>query len=215
MQNSFNENVSPQVLSALRSDSVIIFPTETLYGIGCSIRHKNAIARVFEIKGRSPNQPPPILIGDANQLNTLVKNIPPSALLLIENFWPGSLTLVLPARAEIPAELCGFNEKQNMRTIAVRQTAHIIAVALCKNLDSPIVATSANFSGADGRAAQPRMLDDIPINFQKLADVVIYGKAVGGAPSTVVDCTCSTPRVLRVGAISLAELRKFSLEIQE
>lgn len=199
--------LSPQILHALHADSVVIFPTETLYGIGCGIWCKNAVTRVFEIKGRAPNQPPPVLIANKKQLQTLTNDISPAATLLMEKFWPGSLTLILPARAELPAALCGFDQKQNIRTIAVRHTAHPQAAALCAALDSPIVATSANFSGEIGRAAQPKTLEDISPQLLKKADVVIDGDSVGGAPSTIVDCLSHPPRVLRPGAITLAELQ--------
>lgn len=214
MPSSSNHILPPQVLETLHSDSIIIFPTETLYGIGCSIWHEDAIARVFEIKGRAPDQAPPILIAEVNQLNGLIENMPQSASVLIERFWPGSLTLVFAARAELPSSLCSFNEKQNVRTIAIRQTAHPIAAAVCGALASPVVATSANFSGETGRAGQPQTVDDIPRAFQNLADVVINGAAVGGAPSTIVDCLSDPPRVLRAGAISLMALQNYLPEIQ-
>jgi L-threonylcarbamoyladenylate synthase len=200
----------PAVLNALRRDSVFIFPTETLYGIGCSIRHKRAIEHVFEIKGRLPHQPPPVLFAGEEQLNELIEKIPSSAMPLMKRFWPGSLTLILPARTEIPDALCGFNAKHNKRTIGVRQTSHPLAKALCVALNSPIVATSANFSGEVGRAARPQTLADIPIALQKMVDVVVDGGAVGGAPSTIVDCSYNPPRLVREGAVTLAQLRSVS-----
>jgi L-threonylcarbamoyladenylate synthase len=211
----FQNPVSPtHLLSALRTGSVIIFPTETLYGIGCNIWDENAAARVFEIKGRAPDQPPPVLIANIKQLDALVTKRSPAALLLMREFWPGSLTLVLPARAELPVALCGFDEAQNMRTIAIRQTAHPLAATVCEALQAPLVATSANFSGATGQAAQPHSLADIPARLQKMADVVIDGGTVGGAPSTIVDCVSEPPRLLRVGAIARAALQKVLPDIQ-
>jgi L-threonylcarbamoyladenylate synthase len=209
-----NPVLPPHTLSALRTDSVIIFPTETLYGIGCNIWNENAVARVFEIKGRAPNQPPPVLIADVKQLDALAAKRSLAALPLIRKFWPGSLTLVLPARPELPAALCGFDERQNVRTIAIRQTAHPLAAALCEAPQAPLVATSANFSGATRQAAQPHSLGDIPVRLQEMADVVIDGGTVGGAPSTIVDCVSEPPRLLRVGAITPAALQKFLPDMQ-
>jgi L-threonylcarbamoyladenylate synthase len=211
---SRENTLPPNILSALCPDSVAVFPTETLYGIGCSIHCENAVARVFEIKGRALSQPPPVLISNSDQLRALVEKIPQAAAPLMTHFWPGSLTIIFPAHHEIHPLLCGWNETQNTRTIAVRQTSHPLAAALCDALQAPVIATSANFSGAVGRAAQPRTLMDIPEALQNLADVVINGDTVGGAPSTIVDCTCEPPRVLRMGAVTLKELQKVLPEIQ-
>lgn len=214
MSSSPEAVLPPDALSALRPDSVLIFPTETLYGIGCSAWRENAIARVFKIKGRAPDQPPPVLIADEDQLRLLAETVSPTAQLLMNAFWPGSLTLILPARREIPGALCGVNPERNIRTIGVRQTAHPVAATLCAALNAPLVATSANFTGAVGRAAQPQKLDDIPITLRQMVDVVVDGGAVGGAPSTIVDCLCHPPRVLRAGAIATKELQKILPTIQ-
>lgn len=184
----------------LQPESVFIFPTETLYGIGCSIYSEDAIARVFNIKNRGQNQPPPVLIADSRHLYELVAEAPPLARELITRFWPGALTLVLPARDEVPKVLCGLSDDGVTKTIGVRQTAHPVAAALCNLLGAPIIATSANFSGAVGTAAAPRSLEEIPLELKQLVDFVIRGEAVGGLPSTVVDCVSAPPRILRAGA---------------
>ncbi len=189
--------------SQLPQDAVFIFPTETLYGIGCSIASQNAIARVFEIKGRELRQPPPVLIAERQQLNALVKNIPTSAHKLMDEYWPGSLTLILPAHDSVSDRLCGTAADGTTRTIGVRHSAHPFAVELCRVLAAPLIATSANFSGATGRAAAPQCLDDIPDKFKNMVDAVIDGGSVGGLPSTIVDCSGDIPRLLRAGAITL------------
>lgn len=198
--------LSPETRARLHLDSVLIFPTETLYGIGCSIRSETAIARVLKIKNRGQTQPPPVLIASAQQLSVLVTELSPLARELIAQFWPGSLTLVLPARDEVPEVLCGRSADGKTRTIGVRHTAHPLASALCETLHSPIIATSANFSGATGQAANPHSLDDIPEELKLLVDIVIDGGPVGGLPSTVVDCVAQPPRILRTGAIALEEI---------
>lgn len=198
--------LSPETRAQLRPDSVLIFPTETLYGIGCSIRSETAMERVLKIKNRDQKQPPPVLIASSQQLNALVTEHSPLAHQLIAEFWPGSLTLVLPARDEVPEVLCGRSADGKTRTIGVRHTAHPLASALCETLRSPIIATSANFSGATGRAANPHSLSDIPEELKQLADFVIEGGPVGGLPSTVVDCVAHPPRVLRAGAVILKGL---------
>jgi L-threonylcarbamoyladenylate synthase len=206
--------IMPQVISSaqiletfnnLPPDPVFIFPTETIYGIGCSIASENAVARIFEIKGRDLRQPPPVLIAEREQLTALVKGIPASAQQLIDQYWPGSLTLVLPANDNVADRLCGISADGITRTIGVRHSAHPFAMELCRVLDSPVIATSANFSGAIGRAAAPQSLDDIPNEFKEKVDAIIDGGNVGGLPSTIVDCTGEIPRLLRAGAVTLPD----------
>src|SRR5687768_14716683 len=105
--------LSEMQIHSLQKGAVAIFPTETIYGIGCSALCDESIARVFEIKGRAPDQPPPILIFDPKQLEFLVSEISPLAKRLMSQYWPGSLTLILPARREIFDVLCGFSPDNN------------------------------------------------------------------------------------------------------
>lgn len=198
-----SHSLDPAFIQALNASSTFIFPTETIYGIGCSAWCEDAIARVFQIKGRPPQQPPPLLVADHAQLTTLVHALSPVATELVAAYWPGSLTLILPARKEVPDAVCGFDATQQIRTVGVRHTAHPLAAALCYAVGAPVVATSANFSGASGAAAAPRSLQDIPETFRQLVNLVLDGGTVGGLPSTVVDCVANEPRVLRSGAVDL------------
>jgi L-threonylcarbamoyladenylate synthase len=202
--NKFNDfsTAKKHLLSLVREGGVIIFPTETIYGIGCSVLSDNSIRRVFEIKGRKPDQPPPVLIGSRAQLDTLVSKIPLCSKALMEKYWPGSLTLILPARDEISSLLCGVSIDGSTRTIGVRWTGHPTARVLCAE-GEPLIATSANFSGATGRAAAPQTVDDIDFDFQQRVDAVIDDGAVGGLPSTIIDCTGDAPRIIREGALKI------------
>lgn len=207
MPSVFASSLPHDLLAQLPPEPVFIFPTETLYGIGCRVPDSNAVSRVFQIKGRDLRQPPPVLIAERPQLDALVKSTPLSAQELMDEYWPGSLTLILPARESVADCLCGI-AANGQRTIGVRHSAHPLAVELCLSLDSPIIATSANFSGATGRAAAPHCLDDIPNEFKNLVDAVIDGGNVKGLPSTIVDCTGDVPRILRSGAIILPHYEK-------
>ena len=207
MPSVFTSPLPANFLTQLPQEPVFIFPTETLYGIGCRVTGPDAITRVFQIKGRDLRQPPPVLIAKRPQLDALVKSIPSFAQELIDTYWPGSLTLILPARESVADCLCGTTAN-GQRTIGVRHSAHPLAVELCLALESPIIATSANFSGATGRAAAPHCLDDIPDEFKDLADAIIDGGNVKGLPSTVVDCTGDFPHILRGGAVALPHFEK-------
>ena len=195
--------VTASSIEVIRRGGLVIFPTETLYGLGCVVTNEDALRRLFQIKGRAPGQPPPVLVADEEQLRTLVEHIPASAVDLIDKYWPGPLTLVLPARDEVPMLLMGITADGSIRTIGVRRSAHPVAQTLCEEVGAPIVATSANLSGATGRGANPRCIADIPASLQESVDVLIDGGVVGGEPSTVVDCTCDPPHVLRHGASRL------------
>ena len=196
------ESSQQQIVSIIENGGVLIFPTETIYGVGCTALQDEAIERALAIKGRKPDQPPPVLVVNTEQVTMLVSIIPDYAQQLIKKYWPGSLTLVLPARDEVSSLLCSEKNVGSTRAIGVRMTGHPIAHALCA-MSTPLVATSANFSGATGRAAAPQILDDSPDDFKVKVDAVVDGGVVGGSPSTVVDCTGDTPRVLRQGAVTI------------
>jgi len=195
------------LLQRFQRGGSVVFPTETIYGLGAIATNANAVARLFSIKGRSPEKPPPVIVSDHAQLLQLVSTIPPQAKLLMGKFWPGALTIIFPARDDLPEIICGKStfEGNEIATIAVRMTSHPLAKILCEEVNAPLVATSANFSGATGREATPQILDDIPETFLRKVDVVIDGKAEAGTASTIVDCTVSPPRILRAGAVELSE----------
>lgn len=190
-----------QAIEIIRRGGLIIYPTETIYGLGCDATNEEALRRLFEVKGRALTQPPPVLIAGDEQLARLVREVPPTARQLMAEHWPGSLTLILPAQSGLSPLLTG--EANGGLTIGVRESGHTMARALCEGAGVPIVATSANFSGATGAAAAPRTPDDIPAEFKALVDLVLDGGPVGGLPSTIVDCTAQPPHVLRQGAIQL------------
>lgn len=184
----------------------MVFPTETIYGLGAIATDANAVANLFAIKGRSPQKPPPVIVSNQQQLLQLVADIPTQAEILIEKFWPGALTLILPAHTTLPEIVCGKStfEGNEISTIAVRMTSHPLAKILCEEVGAPLVATSANFSGATGRQAAPQTLDDIPDELLQKVDVVIDGKSEAAIASTIVDCTVFPARVLRLGAVELS-----------
>jgi L-threonylcarbamoyladenylate synthase len=195
------------LLQRFQRGGSVIFPTETIYGLGAIAIDAKAVANLFSIKGRSPEKPPPIIVSDHQQLLQLVSEIPPQAKTLMEKFWPGALTIIFPAKNSLPKIICGkstFDGKE-ISTIAVRMTSHPLAKKLCEEAGAPLVATSANFSGATGRAAAPQTLDDIPFDFLQKVNVIIDGKVGAGIASTIVDCTVSPAHVLRQGAVELSE----------
>ncbi|MBV9467627.1 MAG: threonylcarbamoyl-AMP synthase [Abitibacteriaceae bacterium] len=191
-------------IEIIQRGGLVIYPTETLYGLGCCATDEAALQRLFQVKGRALGQPPPVLVSGMSQLHLLVASIPDIAAELINTYWPGALTLILPANPTLSPLLTGANSEAGVRTIGVRQSAHPMAKALCERIGTPLVATSANYSGATGREATPHSLNDIPQALRQSVDVVLDGGNVAGQPSTIVDCTSDAPRVLRQGALQVS-----------
>jgi L-threonylcarbamoyladenylate synthase len=131
-----------QAVEVLKKGELLIYPTETVYGLGADISQEAAIQKIFNLKGRSKTQPISIFISSIKTLSSLVTEITPTAQVLIKKFWPGPLTLVLPASAKVSSLLHGGSG-----WIGVRMSSHPLAQKLVQQLGSPITTTSANPSG--------------------------------------------------------------------
>ena len=129
-------------LAALAAGEAIVYPTETFYALGVDALSVPALDRLFAIKGREPGKPVALIAADTAMAFAVAREVPAEARVLAQAFWPGPLTLVLPARAEIPAPLVGADGG-----VGVRVSSHPIARALAAGLRSPLTATSANLAG--------------------------------------------------------------------
>lgn len=184
----------------LKSGGVISFPTDTVYSLGCDYRDGEAVARLYEVKGRPLRKALPLLIGSIDQIDEIVLVVPEVARQLAARFWPGALTLVLKKQKSVPDFITAGEY-----TVAVRVPAHPVPLAMVKGLGAPIVGTSANLSG------QPSALtaEAVRASLGNRIDMVIDGgRAPGGKESTIVDVSSEKPVVLREGAITRAELAK-------
>jgi L-threonylcarbamoyladenylate synthase len=185
-------------IGALRSGSVIAFPTDTVYGVGAHAMLSTAVEALYVIKQRPRDKAIPLLLSGIDALPQVAVEIPPAAYALAERFWPGALTLVLRRTSSVPDAVTGGGT-----TIAVRVPGHVITQALLAGLDAPMAATSANLSGmsapdtADGVLAQ--LEGRIPL-------ILDGGTCPGGVASTVVDLTVHPPRILRRGDISEGQI---------
>jgi L-threonylcarbamoyladenylate synthase len=187
-----------EALTALAAGEAIVYPTETFYALGVDALSSNALERLFAIKGREPGKPVALIAADTAMAFAVAREVPAQARVLAEVFWPGPLTLVLPARDGIPAALIGADGG-----VGVRVSSHPIARALAAGLRSPLTATSANLAGeppAVELEAARRALGG------KVKVFVEDGKLAGGAPSTVVAVDRTGMRVLRPGAVSERQL---------
>jgi L-threonylcarbamoyladenylate synthase len=176
---------------------VVAFPTESSYGLGVDARSPRALARLFALKGREEGKPPPLLIADQAMLALVVDRVPPRAHALAAAWWPGPLTLVLPARADLPPALVKDGG------VGVRRSPHPTADRLVAAFGAPLTATSCN------RAGEPPALDAAAARAQfGDAVVVVDGGPAPGAPaSTVVRVADDgTLTLLRAGPFSYAAL---------
>lgn len=184
----------------LRAHQVIAFPTDTVYGIGAHGFSEHAIAQLFAVKTRERGKAIPYLLSSAEHLNLVARDIPDTAHLLAMKFWPGALTLVVPASARVPKILIAGGD-----TIAVRVPNHRLARALIDALGVPLAATSANISGerdpANAQEAHAQLAGRIPL-------ILDGGATRGSIPSTVVDVTTDPPTIRRVGVISGEEIQQ-------
>ena len=191
-------NELDKAFAALDNGGVVVFPTDTLYGLGADVFSLPALQRIFAIKGRPAELALPVLVAGLDQVESVALSMSNQAQELAERFWPGPLTLVMRRSPELPDLVTGGAD-----TVAVRMPAHRIPLALARRLGRPITGTSANLSG------QPDLLDLDSIENQ-LGNLVDYitrsGPPPEGTGSTVVDITRNEPRLLREGAISLEEI---------
>jgi L-threonylcarbamoyladenylate synthase len=183
----------------LQQGGVIVYPTDTVYGLGADAFNSTAVERIYKIKNRPKHRQFPLLIADVERLATLAEPIPEIAWFLARRFWPGGLTLVLPKTDSLPAYLVPEP------TVAVRVPNHPVCLALIQHLGNPIIGTSANISG------QPAALTAEEVGQQlggKIDFIINGGKCPGGKESTVVDITRESPIILRQGIIPSDEIDK-------
>jgi L-threonylcarbamoyladenylate synthase len=188
-----------QGISILKESGIVAFPTDTVYGLGAAVNLPQAVARVYEVKGRAKNTPLPLLLADKSQIDDVAETVPPIARLLAEKFLPGGLTMVLFKSKSVPDTVTGGG-----KTVAIRIPAHPVPLALARGVGTPIIGTSANLSG------QPSALtaEEVYTQLDGRVDLIIDGgRCPGGRESTIVDLTGKTPLVLREGAISRKELK--------
>jgi L-threonylcarbamoyladenylate synthase len=186
------------VADILRQGGVIGYPTETIYGIGCNALNSVAVERIYQLKNRDRRKAMILIAGDTVQVSELVTSIPEAAEKLIENFWPGPLTIVFEASSRLKEFAFGKS-----KTIAIRIPDSVICLELLKETGFPIVSTSANISGAPASTSA----EQVEKFFGDQLEVIIDGgPSVDGVPSTVVDITKSPARVVREGAISALEI---------
>jgi L-threonylcarbamoyladenylate synthase len=185
--------------SAIRDGRVVAMPTETVYGLACSALNADAVARVFEIKGRPSDNPLIVHIASFADLRQVAASWPPAAEKLAARFWPGPLTMVLPKKDRVPDATTG-----GLDTVAVRIPRHPVALELIRLVGGPLAAPSANpFMGLSPTRAEdvdPAILVDVEM-------VLDGGPCEVGLESTVIDLSGEFPRILRPGGASRSDIQ--------
>lgn len=200
---------SPAIAHAadiIRRGGLVAFPTETVYGLGAHALDADAVARIFDAKGRPSGDPVIVHVASADAVNGVAASVPASARRLMSAFWPGPLTIILERSPAVPLRVTAGGD-----TVGVRVPAHPIALALLRAAAVPIAAPSANrFS-----RPSPTTAADVAEDLGDVVDLILDGgPTTHGVESTVVDCTSADPVVLRPGAITLEALQSVLPQIR-
>jgi L-threonylcarbamoyladenylate synthase len=185
--------------SQIKQGGVVAFPTETVYGLGANVFDEAAVKRIFEAKRRPPDNPLIAHIGSMEQIAKLASEVKPFARKLIEDFFPGPLTVVLRKTEHVPPIATA-----GLDSIGVRMPRHPLAQTFLQACGTPVVAPSANLSGRPSPTTWKAVFEDL----NGRIDCILQGDATEiGLESTVVDCTGDRPVVLRLGAVSLFDIQ--------
>lgn len=188
-------------LRALERGEVIVFPTETFYGLGADALNRDAVERVAALKGRNPDSPISVIVADREMLDQVVSDVPVLAKKLIDRFWPGPLTLILSGKPGLPGPLLNREGK-----IGVRISSHPTATRIARELGRPVTATSANPSGKE----PARTIQEARSYFTGGIEIFLDGGILTGKKgSTVAEVIEGKLRIIREGGISAQELIKW------
>ncbi|WP_346812801.1 L-threonylcarbamoyladenylate synthase [Nocardioides sp. ChNu-99] len=182
---------------AVRQGSLVVLPTDTVYGVGADAFDPDAVGRLLAAKGRGREMPPPVLISAAVTADALARSIPGWARALMDAFWPGPLTLVLPAQTSLQWDL-----GDTRGTVALRMPDHDVARELLERT-GPLAVSSANLTGRPAALTAAEADGMLGASVEVVLDA---GRSPRGEASTIVDATGDQGRVLRVGALSLEQL---------
>lgn len=187
-------------LDVLETGGLVAFPTDTVYGLGAPAFMPHAVGRIYAVKGRPRSKAIPLLLASTDSLKDVAEDITPEAALLAKRFWPGPLTIVLRRKATVPDIVTARGA-----TVAVRVPDHDFTLRLIEAAGGALAATSANISGRPDPVTAQEVLAYLGGRIELILD---GGRCPGGVPSTVVDLTGESPRILRHGAISRSQVEQ-------
>lgn len=189
----------------IRSGGLLGIPTETVYGLGADALNETACRQIYEAKGRPQDNPLIIHIPDESWLPRYCRDIPPAAYALARAFWPGPLTMILPKQEIVPLRTTG-----GLPTVGVRCPNHPVTLEIIRRAGVPIAAPSGNTSGRPSPTTAGHMEEDM---WGKIDGIVDGGPCGVGVESTIIDLTCTPPRLLRPGGLPLEALEEILGEV--
>ena len=184
----------------LRAGETVIFPTETVYGLGANALDEEAVSKIYKAKGRPSDNPLIVHIGDKKQVYNLVRSVTKEAEIVMDKFWPGPITIILNKKDIIPKRTSG-----GLDTVAIRMPSNKIANALIKEANIPIAAPSANISGRPSPTRAKHVYEEMN---HRVSGIIMGNDCVYGLESTVLDLTGEIPTILRPGSITKEDLEQ-------
>lgn len=182
----------------LSEGKTVIFPTETVYGLGANALDEDAVKKIYEAKGRPSDNPLIVHIHEKEQVHELAKDVNDNAKIVMDRFWPGPITIILNKKDIVPKTTSG-----GLDTVAIRMPSHKIAKEIIKQSGVPIAAPSANISGRPSPTKAQHVKDEME---GRVSGIVLGGDSNFGLESTVLDLTSDTPMILRPGSITKEDL---------
>ena len=194
-----------EAAAIVRRGGLLGIPTETVYGLGADALNEDACRRIYEAKGRPQNNPLIIHIPDMSWLPRYCRDIPPAAYALARRFWPGPLTMILPRADCVPLRTTG-----GLDTVGIRCPDHPVTLEIIRRAGVPIAAPSGNTSGRPSPTTAQHMVEDM---WGKIHGIADGGPCGVGVESTIIDLTCTPPRLLRPGGLPLEDLEEVLGEV--
>lgn len=203
--NNIDYEVIKEAALVLKNGGLVVFPTETVYGLGADATNEKAVNNIFKAKGRPQDNPLIVHVGSFDLIPSLVKEIPPAAKKIMDRFFPGPITVIMEKSDLVPKVTSA-----GLPTVGIRMPENIIARELIRKAGVPVAAPSANTSGLPSPTEVKRCVEDLE---GKVDFIIGGGKCDYGLESTVIDCSVYPPVILRPGRVTLEELKEIDKNI--
>lgn len=202
-----NPEAISKAVNLLKNGDVVVFPTDTIYGIGASIASESGIKKIFEVKSRSPDKPLIIYVASFEQLQEVTQEVPDSTISSLRKIWPGAMSGIFPKTEIVPSFVTSGKD-----TVAVRIPNHQLCLELVRQVGDPLAVTSANVSGMETQKTAPEVAAQLG---ERVPLVLDGGPNPEQQPSTLVDFTTSPAQLLREGAWSFSKLRQAIPDLEQ